>query len=268
MAEKFKLPDNSVRIMCASGIAAGIAATFNAPLAAVVFVLEVVLREYKVQYFFPIMLSAICGAVSSQVAFGNIHEFDAIKVSHIPLDQYPLLALGGIVLGVAAALFNHSLIQVTERGQHWPLIVRLLLAGVITTLIGLVLPQALGSGEMAIGLRSATTRPSGFCWRYCWPRLLLPLPPSALGSGWHHRSTLRHRRLGRRHSGSGDRVAVSLGGPLCRLYTVIGMTAMMGVCLSAPLAALVALLEMTNDASIILPGMIVAVPAYLIAYQG
>ncbi len=46
------------------------------------------------------------------------------------------------------------------------------------------------------------------------------------------------------------------------------MTAMMGVCLSAPLAALVALLEMTNDASIILPGMIVAVPAYLIAYQG
>jgi len=56
--------------------------------------------------------------------------------------------------------------------------------------------------------------------------------------------------------------------PYVGLYTVIGMTAMMGVCLSAPLAALVALLEMTNDASIILPAMFVTIPAFLIAYQG
>ena len=116
LAEKFNLPDNSVRIMCASGIAAGIAATFNAPLAAVIFVLEVIVREYKVHYFFPIMLSAICGAVSSQLVFGNVHEFDRIQVIHIPLDHYPILAIGGVVLGCAAALFNYSLLKVTATG--------------------------------------------------------------------------------------------------------------------------------------------------------
>ena len=56
--------------------------------------------------------------------------------------------------------------------------------------------------------------------------------------------------------------------PYIGLYTVIGMTAMMGVCLSAPLAALVALLELTNDASIILPAMFITIPAFLVAYQG
>ncbi|PSS68023.1 chloride channel protein [Shewanella algae] len=269
LAEKFKLPDNSVRIMCASGIAAGIAATFNAPLAAVVFVLEVVLREYKVQYFFPIMLSAICGAVSSQVVFGNIHEFDAIKVSHIPLDQYPLLALGGIVLGVAAALFNHSLIQVTERGQHWPLIVRLLLAGVITTLIGLVLPQALGSGEMAIGLAVSDNPAIWFLLAVLLAKIIATIAAIGLGiPGGIIGPLYGIGALGGAILAQATALLFPSVAPYAGLYTVIGMTAMMGVCLSAPLAALVALLEMTNDASIILPGMIVAVPAYLIAYQG
>lgn len=55
--------------------------------------------------------------------------------------------------------------------------------------------------------------------------------------------------------------------PYIGLYTVIGMTAMMGVCLSAPMAALVALLELTNNAAIILPSMFVTTVAFFIAYR-
>ncbi|QYK06123.1 chloride channel protein [Shewanella zhangzhouensis] len=268
LAEKFKLPDNSVRIMCASGIAAGIAATFNAPLAAVVFVFEVVVREYKIHYFFPIMISAICGALSSQLVFGNVHEYDAIQVFHIPLDHYPLLALGGVGLGCAAAAFNWTLLKVTATGQHWPLIVRLLLAGSITTVVGIALPQALGSGDLAINAVIADN-----------PGLLLLIAVligkmiatiAAIGLG------IPGGLIGPLYG-----IGALLGGilalisamvfpsiaPYVGLYTVIGMTAMMGVCLSAPLAALVALLELTNDASIILPAMFVTIPAFLVAYQ-
>ncbi|WP_372873024.1 chloride channel protein [Shewanella sp.] len=268
LAEKFKLPDNSVRIMCASGIAAGIAATFNAPLAAVVFVFEVVVREYKIHYFFPIMISAICGAVSSQLVFGNVHEYDSIQVIHIPLDHYPLLALGGLGLGLAAAAFNWTLLKVTATGQHWPLIVRLLLAGSITTIIGIALPQALGSGDLAINAVIADN-----------PGLLL-LIAVLIGK---MAATIAAIGLGVPGGLIGPLYGIGalLGGilalisamlfpsiaPYVGLYTVIGMTAMMGVCLSAPLAALVALLEMTNDASIILPAMFVTIPAFLVAYQ-
>jgi chloride channel protein, CIC family len=269
LAEKFKLPDNSVRIMCASGIAAGIAATFNAPLAAVLFVLEVIVREYKIHYFFPIMLSAICGAVSSQLVFGNIHEYEQIRVIQIPLDHYPLLAIGGVVLGCTAAFFNYALLKVTASGQHWPLIYRLLLAGTVTTLVGLVLPQALGSGDLA--LREAISE---------HPSLLLLIALligkiiatiAAIGLG------IPGGLIGPLY-GIGALIGAILAliiatlfpsiVPYVGLYTVIGMTAMMGVCLSAPLAALVALLELTNDASIILPAMFVTIPAFLVAYQG
>lgn len=268
MAEKFKLPDNSVRIMCASGIAAGIAAIFNAPLAAIIFVFEVVLREYKVHYFFPIMLSAICGALSSQLVFGNIHEYEQIGVSHIPLSQYPILLVCGLTLGCIAALFNHTLLQVTAKGQQWPLFYRLLLAGGITTIIGVFLPQALGSGDLAITHAISDH-----------PNLLLLIglligkiiaTIAAIGLG------IPGGIIGPLF-GIGALIGAILAivsafffpsiTPYVGLYTIIGMTAMMGVCLSAPLAALVALLELTNNASIILPSMFVTIPAFLIAHQ-
>ncbi|QYK00689.1 chloride channel protein [Shewanella psychrotolerans] len=268
MAEKFKLPDNSVRIMCASGIAAGIAAIFNSPLAAVIFVFEVVLREYKVHYFFPIMLSAICGALSSQLVFGNIHEYEQIGINHIPLSQYPLLLVCGVTLGCIAALFNHTLLRVTDKGQQWPLIYRLLLAGGITTIIGIFLPQALGSGDLAI-THAISDNPS-----------LLLLIGLLIGKIV---ATIGAIGLGIPGGiigplfGIGALIGAILAvisafffpsvTPYVGLYTIIGMTAMMGVCLSAPLAALVALLELTNNASIILPSMFVTIPAFLIAHQ-
>ncbi len=269
MAEKFSLPDNSVRIMCASGIAAGIAATFNAPLAAVLFVFEVIVREYKIHYFFPIMLSAICGAVSSQLVFGNIHEYDLINVIHIPLDHYPILLIGGLALGCVAALFNFSLMKVTATGQHWPLIYRLLIAAVVTTLVGLVMPQALGSGDFAIN-EAISEHPSLlFLIALLLAKMLATI--AAIGFG------VPGGLIGPLY-GIGALIGAILAlvsslifpsiAPYVGLYTVIGMTAMMGVCLSAPLAALVALLELTNDASIILPAMFVTIPAFLVAYQG
>lgn len=269
LAKKFNLPDNSVRIMCASGIAAGIAATFNAPLAAVIFVLEVIVREYKIHYFFPIMLSAICGAVSSQLVFGNVHEFDRIQVFHIPLDHYPILAIGGIVLGCTAALFNYSLLKVTAVSQNWPLIYRLLLAGSITTLISLVLPQALGTGDLAIS--AAISEHPSLLLLIALLAAKIIATVAAIGLG------IPGGLIGPLY-GIGALIGAILAllsavifpsiAPYVGLYTVIGMTAMMGVCLSAPLAALVALLEMTNDVSIILPAMFVTIPAFLIAYQG
>lgn len=268
MAEKFKLPDNCVRIMCASGIAAGIAATFNAPLAAVLFVFEVIVREYKIHYFFPIMLSAICGAVSSQLAFGNVHVYASINVIHIPLDHYPILLLGGLALGCTAAAFNHALLAVTARGQHWPLIYRLLIAASITTLIGLFLPQALGSGDLAIHEAISENPSLVFLLALLLGKMIATI--AAIGCG------VPGGLIGPLY-GIGALIGAILAllsavlfpsiAPYVGLYTVIGMTAMMGVCLSAPLAALVALLEMTNDAAIILPAMFVTIPAFLVAYQ-
>ncbi|QSX38011.1 chloride channel protein [Shewanella sedimentimangrovi] len=268
LAEKFRLPDNSVRIMCASGIAAGIAATFNAPLAAVIFVFEVIVREYKIHYFFPIIISALCGAVSSQLVFGNVHEYDSIEVIRIPLDHYPVLALGGIVLGVASAGFNSALLRVTQLGKHWPLVVRLLLAGTITTAVGIALPQALGSGDFAIDVAISDNPALWFLLALLAGKVIATIAAIGLGipggliGPLYGIGALLGAILALVTSLMFPSIAAYVG-----LYTVIGMTVMMGVCLSAPLAALVALLELTNDAAIIMPAMFVMVPAFLTAHQ-
>ncbi|MCL1079222.1 chloride channel protein [Parashewanella spongiae] len=268
IAEKFKLPDNCIRIMCASGVAAGIAATFNAPLAAVIFVFEVIVREYRIHYFFPILLAAVCGALSSRLAFGNVHEFEIINVIHIPLDHYPILLIGGLALGCCSAFFNFSLLIVTEKSKPWPLLNKLLLAGLITTTIGFFLPQALGNGELAINAAISEHSGLGLLIALLFAKTIatscaigLGVPGGIIGSLYGIGALL------------GAIIALLSvlifpeSAPYIGLYAVIGMTAMMGVCLSAPLAALVALLELTNDTSIILPAMFVTVPAFLIAYQ-
>ncbi|WP_299492337.1 chloride channel protein [uncultured Shewanella sp.] len=268
LAEKFNLPDNSVRIMCASGIAAGISAIFNAPLAAVIFVLEVILREYKIHYFFPITISAICGALSSRLVFGNIHAFDQISVIKIPLSQYPILAISGLILGCVAAFFNFSLLTLTEKSQKWPLIQRLLIAGLLTSFIGLFLPQAIGSNEHAIS-EAIQADPSMMLLTAILVGKIfatvaavgLGIPGGLIGPLYGIGALL------------GAVIAVffqqwfpSLT-PYIGLYAIIGMTAMMGVCLSAPLAALVALIELSDNTAIILPSMFVIIPAFLISHQ-
>ena len=268
LAEKFNLPDNSVRIMCASGIAAGISATFNSPLAAVIFVFEVIIREYRIHYFFPILLSAVCGAVTSQVVFGDVHEFDLIQVIHIPLDHYPVLLIGGIILGCYSAFFNYSLLKVTKLSREWSLFTKFMLAGVITTIIGLLLPHALGSGDLAINIAIENKTALSLLIALLLAKTLATV--CAIGFG------IPGGLIGPLY-GIGALLGAILAvisatifpssAPYIGLYTVIGMTAVMGVCLSAPLAALVALLELTNDASIILPAMFVTIPAFLVAYQ-
>lgn len=215
------------------------------------------------------MLSAICGALASQIVFGNIHEYDVITVTRIPLDHYPILLFGGLALGCLAAFFNFALLWVTAQGQHWKLIYRLSVAAVITTLVGMVLPQALGSGDLAIHEAISESPSIWFLMALLVGKIIATIAaigfgvPGGLIGPLYGIGALIGAILALVSSLIFPSLAEYVG-----LYTVIGMTAMMGVCLSAPLAALVALLELTNDTAIILPAMFVMIPAYLLAYQG
>lgn len=268
IAKKLKLPDNSVRILSASGIAAGIAAIFNSPLAALIFVFEVILKEYKFHYFFPVMIAAVCGAFSSQLIFGDIHEFDNIQSISIPLSQYPILAITGVILGGVAAGFNRTLIFITRKGYQTPLFIRLMLAGTITAVIGLLIPEAIGSSHSVIEYAINEHAELTFLLLLLIAKIIATI--AALGLGVPGGVIGPLFGIGALVGAILSIISTSLSPvitPYIGLYTIIGMTIMMGVCLGAPLASLIALLELTNNTMMIMPAMFVSVPAFLVAQQ-
>lgn len=75
LGQQLQLPNNSLRTLTACGVAAAIAASFNTPLAGVIFAMEVVLMEYTITGFIPVILAAVSGGVLSRIAFGTQPAF-------------------------------------------------------------------------------------------------------------------------------------------------------------------------------------------------
>jgi len=258
------LPNNSVRTLAGCGVAAAIAASFNTPLAAVIFALEVIVKQYTLASFIPVILASSAGALLSSLFFGTNPAFD-IHLSHsLALWEVPILIVLGLLIGLLATSFIQIVESTIGHTWRWPVWLRFTLGGLAVGLIALVLPEAMGIGYdtitlaadakialvllglIVIGklLASGVTVGIGLPVGAIAPTLVIGAATGgALGTLlWHYQQI-----------------------PLADVafYTVLGMGAMMGATLQAPLAALTAVLELTTDTEAILPAMITIVVASL-----
>ena len=262
-----RLPYNAVRTLTACGIAAGISASFNTPLAAVIFVMEVVLREYKIHIFIPVMLASSAGSIITQAVFGQQTEFAHLSVFNLPVNHYPYLILLGITLGASAYVFNTNLMRTMRTFRHVSIFPRLLFAGVITALFGFFVPEALGDGTSAINeaMLSPTNTQLIIILLFSkliltWIALGLGIPGGIIGPVF----------------GLGVLVGLSVANVVMLFdpniqsvstFGVLGMAGLMASCLHAPLAALVAVMELTRSADAVTPAIIVIATSYITSAQ-
>ena len=262
-----KLPYNSVRTLCACGIAAGIAATFNTPIAAVIFVMEVIMREYKVHIFIPVMLASLVGSLVTRSVFDVSQHFEYFnKIDIIPQHYIPLIILG-VVLGAFAATFNKTLVTVIKHSNKLHIVPRLMLAAVITGSIGYLVPGAMGVGDGAIDISLSNNWQIGLLLSLLLAKFIMTT--FALGLGIPGGVIGPIIGIGAISGALSGAIVMQFlpGEHIGNDYILMGMAGFMAASLNAPLAALLAVVELTGQLEIILPAMIVITIACIISGQ-
>lgn len=264
---RLAIPYNSVRTLCACGVAAGIAACFNTPIAAVIFVMEVILREYKVHMFIPIMLAAIIGSMMTSTVFGSAQAFSFFNQVQLEFEHYPALLALGVGIGAIATLFNRYIVFFIQRYQHVHIAKRFMAVAVITGIVGVTIPAALGTDLSAITVSLSNE------WHFTWLFALLLakclLTVVAIGLGIPGGIIGPILGIG---AIIGAFTASVISGfvpseHLTSDFALMGMAGFMAATLNAPLAALLAVLELSNQLDIVLPAMIVISASCLSAGQ-
>ena len=255
------------KILLAAGAAAGMAATFGAPLASVVLAVELLLFEFSLRALVPLMISASVAAGMHSLLFGSGPLFDVPRHKFEGLSQLPYFALLGLACGALAVVINKGLFTIEDGFRHLP--VRQFWWPVIGALgfgcVGLLVPRALGVGydqitavlndKLAVGTLLALLLAKLIAW---W---------IALGSGTSGGTLAPILLISGSFGALAGHVAQSMPGVHASpgAFALVAMAATFGAATRATFTAIVFLFELTRDYNSILPLMLATVLAVMVA---
>ena len=254
LGDAFRLPNNSVRTLVACGSAAAIGASFNTPMAGVIFAMEVVMMEYTIASFIPVILAAVTATVVNRWFFGDVSAFSVPETELRSLLEIPYITLAGIAVGAVGAVFI-VLVKTVARFQTGPLWLRTAIAGAVTGCAAMAAPAVLGVGYDTVN--------HALLGELAWTALAIILVAKTIASaacvgvglpvGMIGPTLVMGALLGGLLGEVGNAFAPGYASEPA-LYVMLGMAAMMAAVLQAPLAALLAVLELTGNPAIILTG--------------
>jgi CIC family chloride channel protein len=276
------LSDERIKNLVACGAAAGIAATFNAPIAGVVFAIEVLLSELQVAVFGNVVVSAVAASIVSRIFLGSRPAFEV--PAYVMHSSWEILLY--VLLGLLAALVGILFIRMLYFAEDVfdkldiPLWLKPAAGSLLLGILAFVYPYMGGilnisADEMTLGLPLVENYPhifgSGFLFleevlQGRAPFLLLfiliflkPLATSfTLGSGNSGGVFAPSLFTGAMLGGSFGYLAMHLFPDLTieiGAYALVGMAAVFSATARAPLTSMLIVFEMSNDYRLILPLM-------------
>ena len=264
LGRRLGLPNNSLRTLVGCGTAASIAASFNTPLAGVIFALEVVMMDYTLASFMPVILSAVAATSVSVAVFGSEPVFNIPLQEMNSLLELPYILLLGVIVGAFSAGLIHLTQLVADRFRERDFLLRTTLAGVIVGLCGLAYPQVMGIGYDSVDAALLGELSLGLLAGIAIFKLLATASAVALGvPGGIIGPTLLIGAMVGGFLGLVSELLTPEYSSGSGFYALLGLGAMMGATLQAPLAALTAMMELTGHPAIIFPGMLAVVVAGL-----
>jgi len=277
----FRLSDERIRNLVACGAAGGIAATFNAPIAGVVFAIEIILGELSVAHFSTIVISSVTASVIGQAFFGDVAAFPLVSQYHInsiwEYFFYPLLGILAALVAVAFVKILYGLEDLFERWKSIPEWFQPAVGGALIGVLALVypqftsvqwesLPQIFNVGYEVIG----NTLQNQIVLEAVFVLLVLKLLATAItlgsgGSGGVFAPSLFMGAMLGAAFGVLLQTTVPFTPAPAGAYALVGMGAVFAAAAQAPMTAVLILFELTGDYRIILPLMLTVVVATLLA---
>jgi len=256
-------------ILMASGAGAGIAASFNAPVAGAIFAMEILLREFQLRVFSPIILASVTATMVSRGVMGSAAMLERVAYMMVSGWEIVFYALLGLVCGGLAYAFIQSLHGVEEffQGQRpgrlsaWlgqqPLTVRAGIGGMLVGLLALAHPVVWGTGHEYANDALVRGLPLALLASGC----VLKLVGTALtlGSGGSGGTFFPVTVIGAMAGGAfGEILHALLPGASAPsgAYAMVGMGGTVAAMTRGPLTGMMMVYELSGNYAIILPLMV------------
>ena len=271
-----KWPPYRLRLLVGCGAASGIAAAYNAPIAGAVFASLIVLGNFSMNLFAPLVFSSVIAAMVSRNFFGIAPWYQIPPFPAATLPQLPWFVLLGVLCGAVGAVFLKLLRLGEERFRklNWPVYLRLTLAGLIVGIIAVGYPGVCGNGYsvtndilhekflseanpllwlagllVAKWAATAATVGAGTVGGVFTPTLFVGAAAGALFG-----ATL--------HQFGGSAAGMPAGA-----FALVGMGAVLAATTRSPLLAMIMIFELSLDYSLVPPLMLACVVSILVARQ-
>jgi len=270
LGQVMKVSADRMRTLVGCGAAAGIAATFNAPIAGSMFALEVILGDFGLATFSPIVISAVMATAVSRYFLGNVPAFIVPAYELVSAWEFPLYLALGIFCAAVGVTFTKTLYRIEDLFDEikFPEYLKGIIGGLILGVGSLVLPQVLGVGYGAID----TALMQNITW---WLLLVLVLAKIlatsiTIGSGGSGGIFAPSLFMGAMAGGFFGAVIHNLFPDVTATagaFSIVGMGAVVSATTHGPLSAILILFEMTGDYKIILPLMLACIIATVTSGQ-
>jgi chloride channel protein, CIC family len=270
ISRRLRLSRERVRMFAPIGAAAGLAAAFNAPISAILFVVEEVIGQWSAAVLGSIVLSAFSSVVVARWFWGAESMFHVPSVTLRDPRELLAYAILGVVGGIAALIFSKTLGYLRPRLRRlprWTMFCQPALAGLMVGAIGYFgVPQVMGAGYGAID----QAMHGEFTWKFLLILGLLKILATSLSfsSGTPGGMFAPTLFIGAMLGGSigtfekalFPHLSASVGS-----YALVGMGVLFAGFLRAPLTSVFMVIEVSGNYSIVLPVILANTIAYLLA---
>ncbi|MDT8316605.1 MAG: chloride channel protein [bacterium] len=258
-----------MKSMVACGAAAGIAAIFNAPIAGVMFSLEIILGNIAFSTFSPIVISAVTATIVSRAWWGDVPTFEVPQYELVSPLEIPAYLLLGLAAAAVAVLFSKTLYMTEDffdEKINMPPYMKTALGGLCIGIIGIFSPHIFGVGYQVIDMSLLGDMPFYLLASLVFLKIIAT--SLSLGSGSSGGVFAPSLFIGAATGGAFGTVAHSIFPAISSTsgaYALVGMGAVVAGTTYAPITAIMIIFEMTSDYHIILPLMLTCITSTVFA---